>query len=296
MLDGLLDECVTERVTRTVIVTGPPGMGKSRLAGEWLGRGGRAGVVRTLFARGDPGSAGSALGLIQQLIRDAAGLREADSRDLQRKRLREHLAHVSPGPSSEHSATFVAESIGLGGADDSSPILRAARGDPELMRERTRRALHAWLDAETERQPVLIVLEDLHWGDVPSVLFLTESLKQHPQRPLLLLALARPEAERRFPELSERAALRIRLLGLSARAAQELVRSALRSRPDEAVIDRVIRTAEGNPLYLEELLRRVAVGSTDWPDTVLAMAQTRIEQLGPEARWVLRVASVFGET
>ena len=58
---------------------------------------------------------------------------------------------------------------------------------------------------------------------------------------------------------------------------------------------RLIRTADGNPFYLEELLRCVAAGNTDWPDTVLAMVQSRIEQLDSQARCVLRVASVFGE-
>jgi eukaryotic-like serine/threonine-protein kinase len=174
--------------------------------------------------------------------------------------------------------------------------LRAARGDPEVMREQTRRALHAWLDGETGQKTVVIVLEDLHWGDAPSVSFLTEALRVNPQRPLMVLALARPEVERQFPDLGERAALRIRLLGLSARAAEELVRSALRGEPEPSVLSRLIRTAEGNPLYLEELIRRVAAGNTNWPDTVLAMAQSRIEQLTPEARVVLRVASVFGES
>src|SRR5262249_15493510 len=52
---------------------------------------------------------------------------------------------------------------------------------------------------------------------------------------------------------------------------------------------------EGNPFYLEELIRRVAVGSMDWPETVMAMAQSRIERLDSNARWVLRAASVLGE-
>jgi serine/threonine protein kinase/tetratricopeptide (TPR) repeat protein len=296
MLDSVLDECAEDRVARTVIVTGPPGMGKSRLAGEWLGRGGRDGSVRTLFARGDPGLAGSALSLVAELIRDAAGLREAEAQELSRAKLREHLESACGSDNVEQLADFVGEAIGVPNPGDPSPLLRAARGNPEVMREQTRRALHAWLDGETAQKTVVIVLEDLHWGDAPSVSFLTEALRVNPQRPLMLLALARPEAERQFPDLGERAALRIRLLGLSARAAEELVRSALPGEPEPSVLARVIRTAEGNPLYLEELIRRVAAGNTDWPDTVLAMAQSRIEQLTPEARVVLRLASVFGES
>ena len=296
MLDSVLDECVDERVSRTVIVTGPPGIGKSRLAGEWLGRGGRDGSVRTLFARADPGLAGSALSLLAELIRDAVGLREADEPERSRRALRDHLQSVCGTEALEQLVEFVGEVIGVPPGAEPSPILRAARGNPEVMREQARRALHAWLDGETAQKPVVIVLEDLHWGDAPSVTFFTEALRVNSQRSLMLLALARPEAERQFPDLSERAALRIRLLGLSARAAEELVRSALPGTPESSVMTRLIRTAEGNPLYLEELIRRVAAGSTDWPDSVLAMAQSRIEQLSAEARCVLRVASVFGES
>jgi tetratricopeptide (TPR) repeat protein len=295
MLDGVLDECVQERVAHSVLVTGGPGMGKSRLASEWLARGGRSGALRALFARGDPNSAGSALSLVAQLLRDAAGLQAADPREVQVARLREHLADTGAGDDLEQIALFTSELAGLG-ADEPDPIVRAARGNPEVMREQMRRALHGWLDLETARQPVLVVLDDLHWGDASSVAFLGEALRSNPQRSLMVLALGRPEIERQFPELSERAALRIRLLGLSARAAQELVDSVLEDKPDDSVVARAIRTADGNPLYLEELIRRVASGRTDWPDTVLAMAQARIEQLGPESRLVLRVASVFGES
>ncbi len=58
LLDEVLDECINEGVSRTVLVTGQPGIGKSRLAGEWLARGGRGGLARSLFARADLGPRG----------------------------------------------------------------------------------------------------------------------------------------------------------------------------------------------------------------------------------------------
>jgi len=296
MLDGVLEECLADRVSRTVMVTGPPGIGKSRLAGEWLAEGGRNGQARVLFARADPRSAGSAFFLVEQLLRDAIGLREADARDVQLQRLRDHMERAVDSESAGQLVEFTAEILGLWGDREPSQLLRAARGNPEIMTEQVRRALHAWLDAETTREGVIIVLEDVHWGDTPSVAFLAEAIRHKSQRPLMVLALARPEAQRQFPELSEIADLRIRLQGLVARAAEQLVNAALETSPDTGVVLRLIRTADGNPFYLEELIRRVASGSTDWPDTVLAMAQSRIEQLDSQARCVLRVASVFGET
>jgi tetratricopeptide (TPR) repeat protein len=290
LLDEVLDECINDGVSRTVLVTGQPGIGKSRLAGEWLARGGRGGLARSLFARAEPGSAGSALSLVQQLIRDGAGLREADASEISWARLREHLAMAG-----EQAIAFLGEVLGLPEDGESTSILRAARGNPEIMREQVRRALHAWLDAETAARPLVIVLEDLHWGDTPSVAFFTEAVGERPDRPLMVLGLARPEVESQFPEWSARAALRLRLSGLVTRAAEQLVHSALGKRLADETLSRLVRTADGNPFYLEELIRRVAAGNTDWPDTVVAMAQSRIEQLGQQAGWVLRAASVFGE-
>jgi tetratricopeptide (TPR) repeat protein len=290
LLDEVLDECINDQVSRTVLVTGHPGIGKSRLAAEWLARGGRGGLARSLFARADPGSGGAALSLVQQLIRDGAGLREADPSERSWARLREHLCSAG-----ERTIAFLGEILGLDEDGESSAILRAARGNPEIMREQVRRALHAWLDAETVTRPLVIVLEDLHWGDTPSVSFFTEAVAERPDRPLMLLGLARPEVEAQFTDWSARAALRLRLSGLVTRAAEQLVHSALGKRLEDEVLVRLVRTAEGNPFYLEELIRRVAAGETDWPDTVVAMAQSRIEQLGQQASWVLRAASVFGE-
>jgi predicted ATPase len=60
-------------------------------------------------------------------------------------------------------------------------------------------------------------------------------------------------------------------------------------------VSKVVEQADGNAFYLEELIRRVAEGDTDLPETVVAMAQSRLERLEPDARRVLRAASIFGE-
>jgi tetratricopeptide (TPR) repeat protein len=296
MLDAVLEECVADSVSRAVLVTGPPGIGKSRLASEWLRRLSATHPLRALVARSDPGSAGSAFALVRQLVRRALGLREDAPPEVQRALLRDHLPSATGSARAAPFAEFLGELAGLWGETEPSPLLGAARRNPEIMREQVRRALHAWLDAETASAPLVVVLEDLHWGDTPSVAFLVDALAEKPERPLMILALARPEAERQFPDLSAQATLRLRLPGLTARTAEELVRSALERPPPASVVQRIIRTADGNPFYLEELIRQVATGNTEWPDTVLAMAQSRIEQLDADARRALRAASVFGET
>jgi tetratricopeptide (TPR) repeat protein len=295
-LDEALDACVLDRVSRAVIVSGPPGIGKSRLAREWIQRGGHAGAIRTLFARLDPTSAGSAWSLVQRLIRDAAGLRESETRDRQIAKVNEYLSGLLDAEHAARAGEFICEIICLRATKGKqSKQFLAARGNPEVMHEQARRALHTWLGAEMARQPMLLVVEDLHWGDIPSVGFLAEVLREKPHSPLMVLAMARPEVERQFPELCRRAQLRLRLPGLGERATTQLAEAVLPERPDGNTVERLVRLTEGNPFYLEELIRCLAVGRMDWPQTVMAMAQSRIDRLDSSTRCVLRAASVFGE-
>ena len=93
----------------------------------------------------------------------------------------------------------------------------------------------------------------------------------------------------------ERSAERIQLGELTRRAAEKLVREAL-GQVDDVMLARLVDRAAGNAFYLEELIRSVAEGKGDrLPETVVAMAQARIESLEFAVRQVLRAASIFGQ-
>src|SRR5262249_17524940 len=163
---------------------------------------------------------GSAWSLVRLLIRDAVDLKEADPRHAQHAKVQAYLRRRLGEEDAERAAEFLCEIIGLRSKRKQSQLLLAARSNPEVMRQPAGRALHDWLDAEPASPPVLLVVEDLHWGDNPSVAFLADALREKPDRPLMLLAMARPEVERTFPELCQRAELRVRLPGLGSRAVQ----------------------------------------------------------------------------
>jgi predicted Ser/Thr protein kinase len=300
LLEATLTECIDEQVARAILVTAPPGTGKSRLRFELVERARKRGDVTILIARADPVAAGSSLGLVRQLARAGMGLREGDPAREQQQRLAAHLSsHLSGHFRNEGLARmceFLGELVGVP-SDAASPLLRAARNDPEMMGVWMRRSFEDWLLALCVARPLLIVLEDLHWGDAPSLAYVEGLLRKLDERALFVLALARPEVHEIFPKLwSSVGAQEIRLPGLPRRAAERLVRSVLGDDVGRERVSRIVERADGNAYYLEELIRRVAETDTDQlPETILAMVESRLARLEPDARRILRAASVFGE-
>ena len=167
LLEGTLRECIEESSARAVLVTGPPGQGKSRLRHEFLERVSAQGGVRVLSASGHPVGAGSAFLLVRQLVLQAAGLHANDGEQVQHEKLRAHVAGVCVGSDGARIADFLGELIGVPSKERASPELRAARNDPQIMAVWLRRSFREWLHAECGARPLLLVLEDVHWGDLP---------------------------------------------------------------------------------------------------------------------------------
>jgi tetratricopeptide (TPR) repeat protein len=297
LLEGTLRECIDESVARAMLVTGPAGQGKSRLCREFVRKTRAHADVKVLTARADPVGAGSSFMLVRQLVRQAVGLREGDPAREHYEKLRAHVAVVCPGQDSGRIADFLGELLEVPSTDTPSPQLRAARNDATIMAGWIGRSFGDWLVAECKSRALLVVLEDLHWGDVPSVTYLGEGLRTLSAAPFMVLALGRPELHETFPSLWVAAEKSEVSLGrLAPRAAERLVRAALGGQIAGDAVARVVEQADGNAFYLEELIRRVADGAGDTlPETVLALVQSRIERLEPEARRIVRAASVFGE-
>jgi tetratricopeptide (TPR) repeat protein len=253
--------------------------------------------VEVWIARGDPMSAGSPFGMIAQPIRRAAGMLEGEPLWVRQQKLRARASRTLRGRDLARVTEFLGELIGVPFPDDQSVELRAARHDPMLMGDQMRRAFEDWLGAECQVQPVILVLEDLHWGDLPSVRFIDAALRNLHASPLLVLAVARPEVHDLFPRLwVERNVQEIRLGELTKRGMERLVRDVLGAGVSAEVVAEIIKRAAGNAFYLEEIIRAVAEGKgAELPQTVLAMVQARLDNLEGEARRVLRAASVFGQ-
>jgi predicted negative regulator of RcsB-dependent stress response len=297
-LEAVFAACVANREARAVLVTGAPGLGKSRLRQELTQRvQQRSPTVAVWTGRGDPMRAGAPFGLLGEAIRRAATIDGGEPLAVRRQRLYERVARHVPAERAAHVAEFLGEIAGVPFPTEDSVRLRSARRDPLLLADQMRAAWEEWLAAECEAQPVLLVLEDLQWGDVPTVKFLDSALDALAERPLMVLGLARPEVHDLFPRIwAERPLQSLHLGELGRKAGERLVRQILGSAAADDTVARIVERAGGNVFYLEELIRQVATGDRQLlPDTVLAMVEVRLAGLPAEARRALRAASVFGD-
>ena len=303
LLAGILDACIDEGEARGVLVTAAAGMGKSRLAAEFMGRAHeRHDQIAIWIGRGDSLRAGSTLDQLAQALRCALRIHEGEPLPERQDKIRARVAEHVPAGEQRRVTVFLGELVGAPFPDDheAGAALRAARQDAQLMSEQMRNAWLDFLQAETSAHPVLLVLEDLHWGDFGTVRFLDTALRDRGRLPWMVLALARPEVFEIFPKLwAERQGVQeLRLKELGKKAGERLVRQVLGDAVGPGTVEHLVKQADGNAFYLEELIRAVAEGkdrSVPLPGTVLAMVETRLARLPLEARRVLRAASVFGQ-
>ena len=296
---GLFDEAVAEPGARVALVTAEAGIGKSRFAHEAVQKirsGGRS--CEVWMGRGDPMTAGSPFAMIAPPLRRAAGILDNEPLVVKQRKLRARVGRHVPASELQRVTEFLGELLQIPFPDDASVQLRAARQEAVLMGDQMRRAWEDFVAAECAASPVLFVLEDLHWGDLPSVELIDHILRNLHDRPFVVFALARPEIDEVFPNLwADRMIHAFRLGPLSRRGCEKLVREMLGAHTPDAVVARLVERSAGNAFYLEELIRATADGKGEsLPETVLAMVQARLEGLRPEARRVLRAGSVFGQT
>ncbi|MFO0549865.1 MAG: protein kinase [Polyangiaceae bacterium] len=301
-LESVFTQCATEPCAQAMIVTAPAGLGKSRLRRELANRlATHAEGVTVLGARGDELTRGSPFGLVAQLIKAAAGVQPQDPPPLITRRIEARLHDLGDRDRAAivQTASFLTEMLGaqLPGDEVSRTVLEA-RASPLLMGDQMRRAFEHWLRAETSQRTTVLLLDDLQWGDLPSVDVLDAALRNFADVALLVVAFARPEVHELFPKLwAERGLTEVRLRPLSRKACEKLVRAVLQEDATPELLTMLTERSEGNAFFLEELLRAIVErGKDTLPESVLAMVQTRLSALSAEVRRVLRAASVFGTT
>ncbi len=289
---------VDQGEAKAVLVLGPPGIGKSRIRHEFLRRVMAAAPQATVITgRAEAGQAASAYAVLATALRGLCLSSPAEPLEQQRFQLQARLGeHVDPAQRSR-IVEFLGELAGVAFDDKDSVKLRSARQDPRILRDQIGAAWLDFLRAQCAVQPVLLLLEDLHWGDRASADLVELALRELQDLPLLVVALARPEISEHLPGFCKGRAQELPLRPLGRRACEQLVQQVLGPGVAPELVARIVEQAAGNALFLEELIRAAANGKADrLPPTVLAMLQARIGGLDPGLRRALRAASVFGES
>ncbi|GAB4410221.1 MAG: hypothetical protein Fur0044_03900 [Anaerolineae bacterium] len=205
--------------------------------------------------------------------------------------------------------------------EESAQRLKYVEG--ETLQQRILQAVQSYLAAKAKHGPLVLVWEDLHWGDPSSLGLLEATLPLTRTSPLLLLLIYRPAREGRVWAFHQRVSALlgddhqiIELAPLTAAESNQLLDNLLESSQlPEKTRRLIISKAEGNPFYVEEVIRSlidsgaltrsetgrgwVATARLDditIPDTLQGVIMARIDRLDAEAKRILQVASVIGRT
>ncbi|MBK8251424.1 MAG: protein kinase [Polyangiaceae bacterium] len=295
----LFNDSLAESAPRAALITGPSGHGKSRLAYETL---------RNLLsehqnlvvwsARGDSLRAGSPFGMLARIIESAAGTRPGEPLTVRREKLFSWVSSLVGETRALPVAAFLGEALSVPFELNAIGGLLAARAEPALMTQKIESAFQDVMAAQIARGPMLLLLDDMQWSDAPTVRAIDSSLLHLEKSPWAVFAFARPDIQDAFPRLwSDRALQEIRLKPLSRRAAEQLVRHSLGADAPAALVERIVKQADGNVFYVEEILRAIKrdPNNVSFPDSVIAMVHDRFESLSAQERRALRAASIFGD-
>ncbi len=313
LVDGLCDG----KRGGIALIRGEAGIGKSRLASEAAAYAARKGV--SVFEAGCAAYGQPPYGVFSRLLHTYLRL-DGVSPTEQRARVETRLCALLPDSrQAEEILPYVENLIGIPprGSDAPSPIRHL---DAAQLRQRTVLAVRDLLLAHAQREPLLLVLEDLHWVDTQSLGLLLFLFGATETAPLCLICTSRP-APIQVVEQIERTAqttmstfLNLALEPLSPEETAALTTLLLNIPELPDPISRSIQErAEGNPFFLEEIIRtlidRRIIRQTDghWqiqaetplpeldvPRTVEGLIRTRLDRLSEAIRYTLEAASVIG--
>ncbi|MET0939601.1 MAG: AAA family ATPase, partial [Gaiellaceae bacterium] len=165
-----------------------------------------------------------------------------------------------------------------------------AAGSPEDVAWEVRK----WLEGRARARPLTLVFEDIHWAEPPLLDLIEHVAEWSRDAPMLLFCLARPDLRDHRATWSGEA---ITLEPLTVEESDELIESLLGGAElDDATRSRVRDVAEGNPLFVEQLLAMIADGSTpdEVPATIQALLAARLDALPDDEREIVERASIIG--
>jgi class 3 adenylate cyclase/tetratricopeptide (TPR) repeat protein len=297
-----------ERSACLVTLYGQAGVGKSRLVAELVEIIGRDRVLR---GRCLPYGAGITYWPLQEMLRADMNIATDDSRDDASRKLRSGVlaAFGETTDDAQAVARRVAVIAGLERAEDALPGTSGAELGQEL-----RWGIRRYFEQRAAERSLTLIFDDIHWAEDP-MLETIEHLAEWSRAPLFILCLARPDLRDRRPSWGGGLmnASAVRLEPLSADETRRLITAllAIDDLPD-ALRDTITERAQGNPLFVEELLRMLiggghierrddrwvaakSIGAVSVPASLQGLLSARLDQLPAEVKRALQRASVVGK-
>ncbi len=298
-------------------IVGEAGIGKSRLLQEfeaWLEL--QPEKVHCFKSFALEGDEHRPFAFLRRLLMLEFAIQEQDAPELAREKLEQGiLSLMNKTPHAVMKAHFIGSLIGLDFPN--SPHLLGVRRDPQQLHNRAFNYLGQLFAAAADApqtQGAIFLLEDLHWADIGSLTALAHIQQADHRHPLLILSTARPTFYEKHPEqkLEDASHSRVNLHPLSVIESRTLVQAILQKTAEISAPLRelIVAQAEGNPFYIEELIKMLLDHTessaethpidSQWlaeigiPSTLTAVLQARFDSLPPEEQTLLKCAAVIG--
>ncbi|HEY0096170.1 MAG TPA: AAA family ATPase, partial [Archangium sp.] len=294
-------------------LVGEAGIGKSRLLAEWRQRLGER--VRWLEGRCFPHTSAVSFGPFIDMLRRKADIKAEHAEKEAREQLYATLEHVFPGDA-EAQAIFT-HLLGFRASRQEEAVL--ANLPAQNLRQKLFSLVERYYFRLAQRRPTVLIIEDLHWADTSSLELLEHLFAVTARTRLVVVCTLRPNLEGAPVELlqhlpahhAERYVPRV-LGPLSAAHSAEMIEQLLSlTTLPEALRALISGRAEGNPFFVEELLRSLIErgalvrGDRGWtvtpllqtlkvPDTLQGVLMARLDRLPVETKWLAQLASVIG--
>ncbi len=310
LLTSIFDRVARERRPHLVTLYGQPGVGKSRLTGEFLDLlARRDDPPRVLRGRCLSYGSGVTFWPLAEILKHEAGIADGDAPEAALGKL-ETLADrlgAAALADARRTTALLGSTVGI-----TLPGYDFGHLDPEALRAEILEAWRSFFSALAEREPIVTVIEDIHWAE-PALLDILSDLGTRVQGSVLFLCPARPDLVDRSPSWGggRPSFSAIYLDPLPRDDASRLVTMLLEVEDLPGDLhDRIVERAGGNPFFAEEIVRHLidrrsaapdgasddgdAPAAMPIPDTVQAVIAARIDLLRPDEKRALQAAAVVG--
>ena len=293
-LMAAFDRVLRDRTPRLVSVIGAAGVGKTRLLTELAERLGLGATVLT--GRCLPYGRDITLWPVAEVLREAVGVGPADSARAVRRRI---AAYLADSDDAGFLTLQLASVLGV--------------GDAGLAADELSWSIRRCLELEAGRRPLVLVFDDLQWADDSLLDLLEYIVTTSRDAPMLIVGVARSELLERRPTWGggRLNALTVALQPLDVEESERLLEGVLRGPVEPALRDRLLSTAQGNPLFLGALVASLKsdgmitneggawsataeLASVPPPPSVRALLEARIDRLPPAERALIGAAAVAG--